>query len=240
VSRETVLYNHNAEFIASPNARAGILEGNPIHIDMLYAARIARLAFICNVVINAQKEVIYAVAGDVDLAHRTGREFLEGMGQVDAVPADIVITTNGGYPLDQNIYQAVKGMTAAEATVKKDGVIIMLAQSNDGHGGEEFYKTFAEEKDLGRMMDTFLKTPKNKTRVDQWESQILARVLQHARVIYISDAPDDMVKEFQMTPAHSLEEALQKAAELLKNPRGTITAIPDGIAVMVKKAKAEF
>ncbi|MDR3115173.1 MAG: nickel-dependent lactate racemase [Treponema sp.] len=238
VSRETVLYNHNAEFIASPYARAGIVEGNPIHIDMLYAARTARLAFVCNVVINSQKEVIYAVSGDVDLAHRTGRDFLAGMCQVEAVPADIAITTNGGYPLDQNIYQAVKGMTAAEATVKKDGVIIMLAKSNDGHGGAEFYKTFVEEKNLARMTETFLKTPKNKTRVDQWESQILARVLQHARVIYVSDAPDEMIREFQMTPAHSLEEAVKKAEDLLKNPQATITAIPDGIAVMVKAASA--
>jgi nickel-dependent lactate racemase len=238
VSRETVLYNHNAEFIASPYARAGMVEGNPLHRDMLYAARTARLAFICNVVINARKEVIYAVAGDVDLAHRTGREFLAGMCQVEAVPADIVITTNGGYPLDQNVYQAVKGMTAAEATVKKDGVIIMLAKSNDGHGGEEFYKTFAEEKNLARMTETFLKTPKHKTRVDQWESQILARVLQHARVVYVSDAPDEMIREFQMIPAHSLEEAVHKAEELLHNPQADITAIPDGIAVMVKKAQA--
>jgi nickel-dependent lactate racemase len=207
-SRETVLYNHNAEFIASSYARSGIVEGNPIHTDMLYAARAARLAFICNVVINSQKEVIYAVSGDADLAHRKGREFLSGMCRADAVPADIVITTNGGYPLDQNIYQAVKGMTAAEATVKKGGVIIMLARSNDGHGGEEFYKTFAEEKNLERMAETFLKTPKNKTRADQWESQILARVLRYARVVYVSDAPDEMVREFKMIPAHSLEEAV--------------------------------
>ena len=205
---------------------------------MLYAARTARLAFVCNVVINSQKEVIYAVSGDVALAHRIGRDFLAGMCQVEAVPADIVITTNGGYPLDQNIYQAVKGMTAAEATVKKDGVIIMLAKSNDGHGGDEFYKTFVEEKNLARMTETFLKTPKNKTRADQWESQILARVLQHARVIYVSAAPDEMIKEFQMVSAHSLEEAVKKAEELLKNPQATITAIPDGIAVMVKEAKA--
>ncbi|MDR1732374.1 MAG: nickel-dependent lactate racemase [Synergistaceae bacterium] len=234
VNRETVLYNHNAEFIDSSCARTGIVDGNPIHIDMLYAARAARLAFICNVVINADKEVIYAVAGDVDLAHRIGREFLAERCQVDAIPADIVISTNGGYPLDQNIYQAVKGMTAAEATVKKDGVIIMIAKSNDGHGGEEFYKTFAEEKDLGRMTKTFLQTPKTQTRIDQWESQILARVLQHARVIYISDAPDDMVREFQLIPAHSIEEAVKKAEELLKNPKATITAIPDGVGVMVK------
>jgi nickel-dependent lactate racemase len=232
-SRKTVVYNHNAEFIAHPMARTGVVEGNPIHIDMLYAARKARLDFICNVVINARKEVIYAAAGDCDLAHRRGSEFLLDKCRVDAVPADIAISTNGGYPLDQNIYQAVKGMTAAEATVKKGGVIIMLAKSNDGHGAPEFHKTFAEEKDLDRMLDTFMKTPKENTRIDQWQSQIFARVLKHAQVIYVSDAPDEMVRDLHMSPAHSLEEAVKLAEETLGNPQASIVAIPDGVAVMV-------
>jgi nickel-dependent lactate racemase len=231
--RKTVVYNHNAEFIAHPNARTGIVDGNPIHTDMLYAARIARLAFICNVIINAGKEVIYAAAGDCDLAHREGREFLTGKCGVKAVPADIAISTNGGYPLDQNIYQAVKGMTAAEATVKKGGVIIQLAKSDDGHGAPEFYNTFAEEKNLDRMVDTFMKTPKENTRIDQWQSQIFARVLKHAKLIYVSDAPDQMVRDFHMMPAHSIEEAVKKAEYLLGNPNASIVAIPDGVGVMV-------
>jgi nickel-dependent lactate racemase len=235
VSRKTVVYNHNAEFIAHPRARTGILEGNPIHIDMLHAARTAKLAFICNVVLNAEKKVIYAVAGDCDAAHRQGTDFLSSRCAVKAVPADIVISTNGGYPLDQNIYQAVKGMTAAEAAVKKDGVIIMLAKSSDGHGAPEFYKTFAEEKNLDRMLDTFMKTPKETTRIDQWQSQIFARVLKRARVIYISDAPDKIVQDLHMTPAHSIGEAIQKAEEILANPRASIAAVPDGVAVMVKE-----
>jgi nickel-dependent lactate racemase len=231
--RKAVLYNHNADFIAHPKARTGIIEGNPIHIDMLYAARKARLDFICNVVINSAKEVIYAVSGDCDLAHREGREFLLSKCRAAPALADIVISTNGGYPLDQNIYQAVKGMTAAEATVRKGGVIIHLSQSADGHGGPEFHRTFAEEKDLDRMLDNFLKTPRENTRVDQWESQILARILKHARVIYISDAPDEMVRDFHMTPAHSIDEAIKKAEGMLGNSNASITAIPDGIAVIV-------
>ncbi len=232
-SRKTVIYNHNAEFIAHSKSRTGIVEGNPIHIDMLYAARTARLAFICNVVINSDKEVIYAVAGDCDLAHVEGRQFLMSKCQVDSVPADIAVTTNGGYPLDQNIYQAVKGMTAAESTVKKGGVIIMMAKSNDGHGAPEFHKTFAEEKNLDRMLDTFMKTPKDETRIDQWQSQIFVRVLQHARVVYVSDAPDEMVRDLHMTPAHSLEEAMKIAEDMTGNPNASIVAIPDGVAVMV-------
>jgi len=233
-SRKTVVYNHNAEFIANPKARTGILEGNPIHIDAIHAAKAAKLAFICNVIINAQKEIIYAVSGDCDAAHLHGVDFLASRCAVNAIPADIVITTNNGYPLDQNIYQAVKGMTAAEAAVRKGGVIIMLARSNDGHGAPEFYKTFAEEKNLDRMLDTFMKTPKESTRIDQWQSQVFARVLKHAKVIYISDAPDEMVRDFHMIPAHSIDEAVKMAEEILGNPLATISSIPDGVSVIVK------
>ena len=235
-SRKTVSYNHNGQFIDSPRARTGIVDGNPIHNDMLYAARAARLAYVVNVVINADKQAIFAVAGDVDLAHRVGREFLASQCQVPVTPSDIVITTNGGYPLDQNIYQAVKGMTAAEATVREGGVIIMLARSNDGHGGRVFYETFRDEKNLQRMMKKFVETPPDETIIDQWESQIFARILMRATVVYVSDAPDDMVTDMHMIPAHSLEEALRKADEILAARgvvNGSVLAIPDGVSVMV-------
>jgi len=232
-SRKTVVYNHNAEFIAHPRSRTGLLEGNPIHKDMLFAARAAGLAFICNVVINTGKEAIFAVAGDVDKAHIAGSDFLISKCQVKAVPADIAISTNGGYPLDQNIYQAVKGMTAAEATVKKGGVIIMLARSEDGHGGDTFFRTFRDEKNLDRMLKRFHDTAKEETIIDQWQSQIFARILQHAKVIYVSEAPEDMVRQLHMSPAKHLEEAIIMAEEYLGNPDASITAIPDGVSVMV-------
>lgn len=235
-SRKTVIYNHNASFIADPCSRTGIVDGNPIHNDMLYAARAARLAFIVNVVINSEKEAVFAVAGDVDLAHRVGRDFLSSQCRVPAVPSDIVISTNGGYPLDQNIYQSVKGMTAAEATVKEGGVIIMLSKSNDGHGGKVFYETFRDEKNLPRMMQRFMDTPADETIIDQWQSQIFARLLMRASVVFISDAPDDMVSDLHMIPAHSLPEALQKADALLAEKgirNGSVLAIPDGVSVMV-------
>ncbi len=230
--RRTVLYNHNGGFISSPKARAGILEGNPIHRDMIFAAKKAGLAFICNVVLNEAKEVIYAAAGDCEKAHRQGTEFLKRYCGVCAKPADLVVTTNGGYPLDQNIYQAVKAMTAAEAIVKENGVILMIAKCEDGHGGSSFYETFARERDLHRMQQTFAATPPEHTVVDQWQSQIFARVLCRARVIFVSDAPDEMVKTFQMIPAHSIEEALEKAEELLQQKTWRTVLIPDGVSVI--------
>ncbi|MCL2609021.1 MAG: hypothetical protein FWD94_03850 [Treponema sp.] len=96
-----------------------------------------------------------------------------------------------------------------------------------------FHRTFKEEKNLERMVKTFMDTPKEDTIIDQWESQIFARILRHAKVVYVSDAPDEIVRDLHMVPARSLGEAVRKAEEILGNPDAAITAIPDGIAVMV-------
>lgn len=232
-ARESVLANHCSEFIAHPNSRTGILKGNPIHEDMLWAAKEAKLAYIVNVIINDKKEAIYAVAGDVEKAHLAGCEFLYGLCQAKPVMSDVVISTNGGYPLDQNIYQAVKGMTAAEATVREGGVIIMLAKSNDGHGGEGFYRQLADEADIDKTMKIFLDRGRNETVPDQWQTQIFLRILKRATVIYVSDAEDRLVADLHMIPAHSIDEALSKAKNILNNDNPTVVAIPDGVSVMV-------
>ncbi len=232
-SRNTVMANHCSEFIAHPNSRTGILDGNPIHKDMIFAAKAVGLKFIVNVVLGADKQVIYAVSGDCDSAHRKGVEFLNKYAQVKAVEADIAISTNGGYPLDQNVYQACKGMTAAEATVKENGVIIMLASSVDGHGGQTLYDTFKNEPSNEVLNQQFLNTPANETIADQWQAQVYTRIFLKHKVIYISELPDETVRDFHMIPAHSIEDALNIADEIL-GFKGTVTAIPDGISVIVK------
>lgn len=231
-AKETVCWNHNAEFIASPFARTGILEGNPIHKDMIYAARKAKLAFICNVVINAKHQVVGAFAGDCEQAHIAGTEFLKGLCGCSKETADIVISTNNGYPLDQNIYQAVKGMTAAEATCKEGGVIIMAARCNDGHGGESFMRTVSSEKSAGDILAEIEATPKESTVPDQWESQILVRILSRFHVVLISEADPQMVKAMKMHPAKDLTEAMTIADSLLGHP-GSITVIPEGISTII-------
>ena len=233
-ARETVLANHCSEFIAHPCSRTGILEGNPIHADMLWAAKQVNLRYIVNVVLNGEKQVIYAVAGDLEQAHKKGTDFLSKLCGAVTKPTDIVISTNGGYPLDQNIYQAVKGMTAAEAAVKAGGVIIMLAKSNDGVGGDHFYHQLADEPDINKTMDMFLNRGRNETQPDQWQTQIFIRVLQKATVIYVSDADPKTVEALHMIPAKDLQDAMEKAKELTHKENPTITAIPDGVAVMVK------
>lgn len=234
-SRTTVMANHCSAFIASPFARTGILEGNPIHKDMVWAARRAGLAFIVNVVIDADKKVIAAFAGDLEKAHEKGCAFCDSLAGVDAVPAPIVVSTNGGYPLDQNIYQSVKGMTAAEATCTPGGVIIMVSACSDGHGGQSLYDTFANEKDKQKIMDRFLATPSDQTVPDQWEAQILCRILLQHPVILVTKAPKEMVEEMQMHWAPDFATALQMADGLVGQKDAPVTVIPDGVSVIVRQ-----
>ena len=227
--------NLGSKFIDDPKARTGILEGNPIHKDMVAAARMADLAYIVNVVIDEDKKTVKAFAGDFEKAHLEGCRFLEDYVVVKPAWADIVITTNGGYPLDQNAYQSPKGMTAAEATVKEDGVIIMLSSCKDGTGGDFFYHIIADEKDIETAYQKFLATPQEKTRPDQWCSQILARIVRKHPVIFVADeSQKDMIEGLKMTYAPNLEIALAIARKI-KGDNASLTCIPNGISVVVKE-----
>lgn len=117
-SYKTIMANHCSEFIGSPNARGGNLLDNPIHKDMLYAAKTAGFKFIINVVLNGEKEIIGSFAGDLEAAHAKGIQFLSSLARVNKIDSDIAVATNGGYPLDQNIYQAVKGMSRRKPQIK--------------------------------------------------------------------------------------------------------------------------
>ncbi|MCY6369561.1 nickel-dependent lactate racemase [Clostridium ganghwense] len=234
-SKATILANHCSEFVGSNYARTGNLEGNPLHKDMLYAAEKANLAFILNVVIDSDKKVIGAFAGNREQAHYNGCEFVKDLAGVNAVKADIAISTNGGYPLDQNIYQSVKGMTAAEATLGEKGVIIMVSMCNDGHGGEEFYETFKNANSVKEIMNEIVARDRHETISDQWESQVLARILLKYDVIMVTGAPRKMIEDMHMKWAPSVDVALEMADEILGTKDGKITVIPDGVSVVVKK-----
>lgn len=230
-ARRTVLANHCAAFIASPYARAGCLDQNPIHTDMLWAAKRAGLRFIVNVVLNTRHEVIGAFAGDCDAAHRAGTAFLRDLCGVPACSADIVITSNGGYPMDQNLYRAVKGLSTAECVCREGGVIIMASACEDGHGGQEFVNAFAGAKSIPQILKDIEAVPASETRPDQWQSQILARILAKHHVIMVSQAPDELVRAMRMTPAHSIGQAMEIADNFV--PGGRIAVIPDGVSTLV-------
>lgn len=233
-SRVTVLANHSADFIAHANSRAGVLKGNLLHADMAYAADQAGLAFILNVAIDAGGKITKAFAGYPHLAHEEGCRFVLTMAAVQAKPADIVITSNGGHPLDQNLYQAVKGMTAGEATVRPGGVIIMCAACADGHGGEDFYRWFADTPGgAAEVAEKILHIKPEDTLPDQWEAQILARVQRKARIIVVTELCNhQMIRNMHMQAAATIAEALDMA-EGMVGKRSTITVIPNGISVVI-------
>ena len=234
-SAVTVLGNHCSAFIDSPYSRTGILENNPIHRDMVAASKMAGQAYIVNVIIDAGKKVVHAVAGDAIKAHEAGCRFLQQYCQVSPKkPADIAISTNGGYPLDQNMYQSVKGMTAAEAACKEGGIIIMVSNCGDGHGGEGFYQALKNCESPKSLMDEILKVPQDETKPDQWEYQIQSRILIHHKVIYVmcqkyQAMAEDMGFEIASTVNEALDRALQE-----KGQNAHIAIIPDGVSVMVK------
>lgn len=232
-ARETVLGNHCGAFIDSPFARTGVLESNPLHRDMAAAARTAKLAYIVNVIIDGRKDVVAAFAGEPEAAHAKGCAFLAGCCRVKPQPADIVITTNGGWPLDQNIYQSVKGLTAAEASANPGAVLIMCAECADGAGGADFYRLMADCDDVDSLYRRLARTPQECTRPDQWEAQVLARILRNHRVIFVTE-PElrETVTRMKMTYSPSLKEAFAMARRE-KGDAAPVTVIPDGVSVIV-------
>ena len=233
-SYKTIMANHSGEFIDSSNSRTGNLTDNPIHNDMVYAAAKANLAFIVNVVLDGDKKIIGSFAGDMVEAHKVGCNFVKEIARVKKIPCDIAVSTNGGFPLDQNIYQAVKGMTAAEATNKDGGVIIMVAGCRDGHGGEGFYENIANVKNPNEFLEAAIHTPRLETVPDQWTSQILARILVHHHIIFVSDLVDpELITSMHMEIAKTFDEALERAFER-EGLNAKVTVIRDGLSVIVE------
>ena len=233
-SAESVMSNHCGKLIGSEYSRTGNLENNPLHEDMVAAAKMCRLEYIVNVVIDAQKKIVKTFAGDTVKAHECGCAFVKEQCKVTAIKSDVVLTSNGGYPLDQNVYQSIKSMTAAEASVNDGGVIICVSRCNDGSGGDELVRWFSEGKSACEIMDIILATPPEKTKGDQWMAQILSRIMIKASVIMVTDkCSKDIIETMGMIWCDSIDSAIKKAYEIKPDADG-ITVIPDGISVIVE------
>lgn len=233
-SKETVNENHSARAIASPNAAAGVLEGNPIHEDMAYAARKVGLAFILNVAMDADKHIVAAFAGDCIEAHAKGCAFVSDMCGVDRVSSDIVVTTNGGYPLDQNLYQTPKGVASAAACAGEGGVLILGASLCDGVGGTNFEKLMR----LGsprKIKETIEAIPPKESIPEQWCAQIYAELmLKHPIIIVSRHMEPRELEGMGFLAARSFDEALDMAFRR-RGADASVTVIPDGVSVIVRK-----
>ena len=188
---ESVFTNHGLAMIAHPKATWGNIMGNPIWEEMREAAQLAQPTFLLNVTLNTRKEITGIFAGELLTAHTAGCAFVRdnAMVAVDE-PYDIVITTNSGYPLDQNLYQCVKGMSAARQIVRKGGAIIMAGACNDGLPDHGKYAALLKQGGSPQGVLDLIAQP-GFSEHDQWQVQIQAQIQLHAAVYVYSDGLSD-------------------------------------------------
>ncbi len=230
-SERTVNENHSYKAVSHPRSNSGMLKDNPIHADMLCAAKAVNVQFIFNVALDGEKKIVAAWAGDLEKAHEAGVAFIRQWSQCPVVTGDIVVTSNGGYPLDQNLYQSPKAMATAEACAGEDGVIIMCCSCCDGMGGSHFGEIL--QRGTPDEIDRYLsEIPPQKTIPEQWCAQVFVRVLRRHQVILVTTFLDhDEVRRANMIPASTPDEALEIAYRL-KGEHAGVVVIPDGVSVL--------
>jgi nickel-dependent lactate racemase len=198
---ESVLSNHSREMIAHPNATWGVTAGNPIWEEMREMAQRTDPTFIVNVTMNDTRQLTGVFAGELIKAHAAGCSFVaeHALVKVEA-PYDVVITTNSGYPLDQNLYQTVKGMSAAARVVRQGGAIVMCAACNDGLPAHGKYAELLQQGGSPQGIFDMLAQPGFSAH-DQWQVQIQAQIQLHADVYVHSDGlSDDDIRRALLTP----------------------------------------
>ena len=219
-----VLENHSTAMLDDPGATWSVTEGNPVWEEMLEVALNTGPAFILNVTLNRERAVAGVYAGDLQEAHRAGTAAVRqtAMVPVDA-PFDIVITTNSGYPLDLNLYQAVKGMSAAAQIVRDGGSIIVAAECWDGIPDHGEYKNILHMASDPHALLEVLRQP-DFLIIDQWQAQIQCRADVYVKSRYLSD---DEIRGALLRPCHQIEETL---AALLDRygPDARICVLPEG------------
>jgi len=210
---KTIQYNHRAMHMDHPQARWGITEGNPLWEEVREAASFAKPSFLLNIALNKDKEVTAAFAGDFFDAHRLGCEYVKehAMSPVSEL-FDLVITSNSGYPLDLNMYQAVKGMSAASQIVKEGGDIIIAADCWDGipaHG--QYGRLLSEAETLDELLSR-IREP-GFAMQDMWQAQIHALICKKARVhFYSENLSDEEIENGFMRPCRDIGERVKELA----------------------------
>jgi nickel-dependent lactate racemase len=238
-AQETIQVLHSPRFMRDPRAVEGSIAANPLHHELLEIARLARHDFLVDVALargTPRRPIAAVFAGEPVAAHQQGVEFvsrvmLETLDQ----PADAVITTAAGYPLDLTFYQAVKGITAAAHIVKPGGKILLLAACEEGVGGLEFSRMLREALPDHEFMEKIANAP---VTIDQWQLEKLALVTTRTETFYyVPGLPPEFQSNVWGTVFPSAEEAMRAlAASLGRNAR--IAVIPEGPYVLARVGPA--
>lgn len=208
---ETIKHNHALMFNA--NASTGVLEGNPVHEDMEQAAKLAKVDFAVNVVTNSKCEVVKAFAGELESVFQEGVKLVDEMFRITVDRrADIVVTSCGGSPADINLFQAHKAINSALEVVKRNGVIILVAECPEGHGNQTFYDWMAKFSDVKAVE----KEIKRNFVLGGHKAYYLLKALQNHEIILVSSLPDYYATSiFKLKTARAINDALNEAFNIM-------------------------
>lgn len=225
---ETTMVLHDARRIGSPNATWGVTEGNPVHDDVREIVRMTGVDFAFDVILNSRKEITAAFAGELSAEHSLAcAEAKRDAMRAVSEPFDVVVTTNSGYPLDQNLYQAVKGMSAAAKVVKHGGTIICAAECRDGLPAHGAYAEILASRPSPEKLLEMINSP-GYSVPDQWQVQIQAQVQMKARVL----VKNGRLSPQQLCAAHfdAVDDVSEAAAKALRDAgRGArLCVLPNG------------
>jgi len=208
---ETIKHNH--AMILDSNARTGVLDGNPVHEDMVEATKLARVDFILNVVTNSKGEIVKAFAGDLEQVFYEGVKLVDEMYRVSVDRrADIVVVSSGGSPADVNLFQAYKGVDSALEVVKRGGVIVLVAECPEGYGNQVFYDWMVKFSDLKAVEREI----KRNFVLGGHKAYYLLKALQNHQIILVSSMPDYYATNiFKVKTARAVNDALNEAFKVV-------------------------
>lgn len=226
-SVDAIMHYHNAENIRHPNSTWGVLVDNPTQAHVRAGGALVPVDLLINVTLNNRREITRYFVGDPIAAHEAGCEFCRATAMVECEQTfDVVVTSNSGYPLDQNLYQAVKGMSAASKITRDDGLIIMAARCNDGFPDHGNFKDFLFSYASAQAMLDQIDSPGFR-KMDQWQVQLFALILRRTRVALFSELSPEAVTKAHLEPVEDIRVRIdEEAARLGRSLR--VAVMPEG------------
>jgi nickel-dependent lactate racemase len=224
---DSIMHYHRADVVGHPKSAWGVLDGNPTYEQICANGSVLPIDFLINVTQNRKREITGFFCGETIGAHRKGCDFARTTAMAPCPKAfPIVITTNGGYPLDQNLYQAVKGMSAGAQIVAEGGLIIIASRCNDGFPNHGNFKKLLFEHDSPQAILKTILAP-GFSMYDQWEAQLQAMVCVKARVALYSDIPAADVRRAHLEPITDIGQRVAEELRRVGND-APIAVLPEG------------
>jgi nickel-dependent lactate racemase len=220
---KSIMSSHGAKNIGDPNATFGIIDGNPLWEELRDVALRVGPSFLLNVTLNDQRDITAVFAGDIIKAHKVGADFVRKSAmQPVKEPFDVVVTTNSGYPLDLNLYQGVKGMSAGARIIKHGGTLILVCECREGVPANSPLDKLLRSASSPEEILAMLATP-GFVRPEQWQAQIQALVQRKARVLVYSSLPDEIIRACHLEPCHDIAAAIGPEGQIAVLPQGPLT-----------------